>query len=336
MTLTLKTTLQFLHKTCQLLMSSWVDLHVVGMLQSHHHHHQSRNREGRWGTTDNFATGFLHFSLFSTALWDLANSRSVRSLMLSTHLFLCLPCLLPHFTVLCKMVLARPHLFTGLVFPPKMKSIKSPKKLVGLAMTSAEMPFLFIFSPDNIISDLRFKAGRQMAGVIPCSVSASGHIALSSSQFVVSFWKKTFFSGLWMLVIWITEREKGEGETDRHSERERDRQTETERANLSSTTLIRSIQPPPSGIQLKKHNNNNKKQCDVGIPILYRNGFRAGMHLHDQRRRKPEVAFPSGMQKLRTPRQRENVLLTNVYASATIVRHLLLHSVAHFCCGKLS
>ena len=26
----------------------------------HHHHHQSRNRVGRWGTTDDFATSFLH------------------------------------------------------------------------------------------------------------------------------------------------------------------------------------------------------------------------------------------------------------------------------------
>ena len=36
--------------------------------------------EGRWGTTDDFATSFLHFSLFSTALWNLANSRPVHSL----------------------------------------------------------------------------------------------------------------------------------------------------------------------------------------------------------------------------------------------------------------
>ena len=28
----------------------------------------------RWGTTDDFATSFLHFSLFSTALWDLPNN----------------------------------------------------------------------------------------------------------------------------------------------------------------------------------------------------------------------------------------------------------------------
>ena len=74
----------------------------------HHHHHQSLNREGRWGTTDDFATSFLHFSLFSTALWDLPKSRPVHSLMLSSHLFLCPPCLLPPFTVPCKMVLARP------------------------------------------------------------------------------------------------------------------------------------------------------------------------------------------------------------------------------------
>ena len=32
--------------------------------------HQSLNHEGRWGTTDDFVTSFLHFSLFSTALWD--------------------------------------------------------------------------------------------------------------------------------------------------------------------------------------------------------------------------------------------------------------------------
>ena len=74
----------------------------------YHHHHQSLNGEGRWGTTDDFATSFLHFFLFSTALWDLPNSRPVQSLMLSSHLFLCLPCLLPPFTVPCKMVLARP------------------------------------------------------------------------------------------------------------------------------------------------------------------------------------------------------------------------------------
>ena len=73
----------------------------------HHYHHLSFNRESRWGTTDDFATSCLHFQLFSTVLWDLVNSRPVHSLMLSSHLFLSLPCLLPPFTVPCKMVLAR-------------------------------------------------------------------------------------------------------------------------------------------------------------------------------------------------------------------------------------
>ena len=75
---------------------------------ANHYHHLSLNHQGHWGTTDDFATNVLHFSLFSTALWDLANSRPVHSLILSSYLFLCLPCLLPPFTVLCKMVWARP------------------------------------------------------------------------------------------------------------------------------------------------------------------------------------------------------------------------------------
>ena len=58
--------------------------------------------------TDDFTTSFLHFSMFSTALWDLQNSRPVHSLMLSSHLFFCLPCLLPAVTVPCKMGLDRP------------------------------------------------------------------------------------------------------------------------------------------------------------------------------------------------------------------------------------
>ena len=71
--------------------------HTYSVHHHHHNHHQSLNREGCWGTTDDFATSLLHFSLFSTALWDLPNSRPVHSLMLSSHLFLCLPCLLPPF-----------------------------------------------------------------------------------------------------------------------------------------------------------------------------------------------------------------------------------------------
>ena len=37
-----------------------IDWSIVNHHQ--HHHHLSLNHEGRWGTTDNFATSFLHFS----------------------------------------------------------------------------------------------------------------------------------------------------------------------------------------------------------------------------------------------------------------------------------
>ena len=70
------------------------------------HLHLSLNRGGRWVTTGDFTTSFLHFSLFCTALWDLANCGLVHSLMLSSHLSLCLPCLLPPPNVLCKVALA--------------------------------------------------------------------------------------------------------------------------------------------------------------------------------------------------------------------------------------
>ena len=75
---------------------------ILVKIQTRNHYHPrhlSLNREGRWGTTDDFATSFLHLSLFPTALWDFEYSRPVHSLMLSSHLFLCLTCLLAPFTV---------------------------------------------------------------------------------------------------------------------------------------------------------------------------------------------------------------------------------------------
>ena len=80
----------------------------------HHHHHLFLNREGRRDTTDNFATSFLHVPLFSTALWDLANSRLVNSLMLSSHLFLCLvfiPLSLYHYISTCNKTLKSKDFF---------------------------------------------------------------------------------------------------------------------------------------------------------------------------------------------------------------------------------
>ena len=109
----------------------------------HYHLHLSLNRRGRWGATDDFTTGFLRSSLFSTALWDLANSRPVHSLMLSSHLLFCLPCLLPPFTVPCKMVLARadeleicPYHFSLRLFTMVRRSSCDPIALWILAQTS--------------------------------------------------------------------------------------------------------------------------------------------------------------------------------------------------------
>ena len=100
----------------------------------------SPNREGRWGSTENFPTSFLQFSLFSTALWDLANSRPVHSLMLSSHLILCLPILLPPFTVPCISV----H-----------EIQRTPVKSAGPSQTSVKCHKV----PDKISPDLRFKTG---------------------------------------------------------------------------------------------------------------------------------------------------------------------------------
>ena len=44
--------------------------------------------EGRWGTTDKFATIPFHLDLFSAALVELAKSIPVHSLILSSHLIL--------------------------------------------------------------------------------------------------------------------------------------------------------------------------------------------------------------------------------------------------------
>ena len=76
-------------KSC-LLMEVWFFSDML-----HLHLRQCFNRCGRWGTTDDFTTSYLYFPLLSPAIWDLANSRPVHSLMLSSHLFFCLPCLPP-------------------------------------------------------------------------------------------------------------------------------------------------------------------------------------------------------------------------------------------------
>ena len=65
--------------------------------------------EGRRGTTDEFATIPFHLILFSAALVELAKPTPVHSLILSSHLFFCLPRFLFPFTVPCRIVFAKPE-----------------------------------------------------------------------------------------------------------------------------------------------------------------------------------------------------------------------------------
>ena len=64
--------------------------------------------EGRRGTTDKFAAP-LHLVLFSAALIELAKSIPIRSLILSSHLFFCLPLFLFPFTVPCRIFFGKPE-----------------------------------------------------------------------------------------------------------------------------------------------------------------------------------------------------------------------------------
>ena len=65
--------------------------------------------EGRRGTTDEFATIPVHLDLFSAALVEQAKSIPVHSLILSSHLFFCLPLFLFPFTMPCRIVFAKPE-----------------------------------------------------------------------------------------------------------------------------------------------------------------------------------------------------------------------------------
>ena len=70
---------------------------------------QFLNLGGRRGTTDDVATIPFHPSLSSAALRESPNPIPIHSLMLSSHLFFCLPLLLAPFTVLCRIVFAMPE-----------------------------------------------------------------------------------------------------------------------------------------------------------------------------------------------------------------------------------
>ena len=62
----------------------------------------------RWSIKDDRATTFLHPSLFSAVRKASPNFKHVHAVMLSSHLFFCLPFLLPLCTVLCRIIFASP------------------------------------------------------------------------------------------------------------------------------------------------------------------------------------------------------------------------------------
>ena len=70
--------------------------------------HLSHSLFDRWGTKDDRATTVLHSSLFSAFRRASPNFNPVHSVMLSSHLFFCLPLLLPPYTVPCRIIFASP------------------------------------------------------------------------------------------------------------------------------------------------------------------------------------------------------------------------------------
>ena len=72
------------------------------------HFHLSLSLVDRWGTKDDRATTVLHSSLFSAFRRASPNFNPVHSVPLSSHLFFCLPHLLPPCTVPCRIIFASP------------------------------------------------------------------------------------------------------------------------------------------------------------------------------------------------------------------------------------
>ena len=70
-------------------------------------HHLSLSLVDRWGTKDDRAT-VLHSSLFSAFRRASPNFDPVHSVTLSSHLFFCLPLLLPPCTAPCRIIFASP------------------------------------------------------------------------------------------------------------------------------------------------------------------------------------------------------------------------------------
>ena len=74
------------------------ELMVVSLIQS------NRSLNDRWTIKDDQATTFLHSSLFSAFQRASANPNPVHSDILSSHLFFCLPFLVPPCTMSCTII----------------------------------------------------------------------------------------------------------------------------------------------------------------------------------------------------------------------------------------
>ena len=85
---------------------------------------------GCWDTTDDFTTIAFHLALSSAALVELAKSTTVRSLILSSHLFFCLPLLIFSFTVLCRIVFAKPKKHRDMTEPPQFSFLDQGQEFV--------------------------------------------------------------------------------------------------------------------------------------------------------------------------------------------------------------
>ena len=121
---------------------------------------QSLNLGGRRGTTDDAATIPFHPSLTSAALRESPNPIPVHSLMLSSHLFFCLPLLLAPFTIPCRIVFAMPealgmwpyHLSFRFFTMVRRSSCTPVAFWILLRTSSHHCPFRDVFFPSLLLS----------------------------------------------------------------------------------------------------------------------------------------------------------------------------------------
>ena len=119
---------------------------------------QSLNLGGRRGTTDDVATIPFHPSLSSAALRESPNPIPVHSLMLSFHLFFCLPLLLVPFTVPCRIVFAMPEDLEMWPYHPSFRFFTMVRRSSCTTMSSAKWKLVMSRPPMLTLPLWSFKA----------------------------------------------------------------------------------------------------------------------------------------------------------------------------------